>query len=62
MLAIAGMFPYGSDCVGVSLVRWMLSLTPAERLATLEDFLDFIQEARSEYAEEQVPFDPADAR
>jgi hypothetical protein len=42
-----GMSPYGSDGVDVTLVRWMLSLTPAERLAVLQDFLDFIEEVKA---------------
>jgi len=32
---------YDSAGVDMTLIRWMLSLTPAERLATLEDFVDF---------------------
>jgi hypothetical protein len=40
------MSPYGSDGVDVTLIRWMLSLTPAERLAVLQDFTDFVWEVR----------------
>ena len=32
---------YDSAGVDLTLIRWMLSLTPAERLATLEDSVDF---------------------
>jgi len=39
------MFPYDSAGVDVTLIRWMLSMTPAERLATLQDFVDFVWEA-----------------
>ena len=39
------MFPYANDGVDVSLIRWMLSLTPAQRLETLQDFVDAISEA-----------------
>jgi hypothetical protein len=38
---------YSPDGVDLSLVRWMLSLTPAERLDVLEDFVDFVTEARA---------------
>ncbi|HMC62136.1 MAG TPA: hypothetical protein VKJ01_23275 [Candidatus Solibacter sp.] len=48
------MFPYDSDGVDVSLIRWMLSLTPAERLATLQEFVDFVAEVRSRNAEEPI--------
>jgi hypothetical protein len=33
----ANVSDYGSDGVELSLIRWSLSLTPAERLAFLED-------------------------
>lgn len=56
------MLPSASDGVDVSLVRWMLSLTPAERLAVLQDFTDFLWEARGPDAQEQLSFDPANAR
>jgi hypothetical protein len=39
------MFPYENDGVDVSLIRWMLSLTPAQRLETLQDFVDAVAEA-----------------
>ncbi|HUQ04819.1 MAG TPA: hypothetical protein VM261_20095 [Kofleriaceae bacterium] len=32
------------DGVDVSLIRWMLSLTPAERLAVLQGFADSVAE------------------
>lgn len=35
-----------SDGVDVTLIRWMLSLTPAERLQVLEDYLEVIRTAR----------------
>ncbi|HUI57828.1 MAG TPA: hypothetical protein VLY04_22780 [Bryobacteraceae bacterium] len=56
------MSPYGADGVDVSLIRWMLAMTPAERLATLQEFVDFVSEARGEDAEEPVRVDPADAQ
>ena len=55
------MFPYESDGVDVTLIRWMLALTPVERLAILQDFVDFVWEARGEDAEEQVLFGLSDA-
>ena len=33
---------YGEDGVDVSLIRWMLSLTPAQRLEVLEDHVNDI--------------------
>ena len=56
------MFPYDSAGVDVTLIRWMLSMTPSERLATLQDFVDFVWEARGKDAEEQVLFGLSDAR
>ena len=35
---------YDSAGVDLTVIRWMLSLTPAERLATFEDFIDFAME------------------
>ena len=55
------MSPYGSDGVDVTLIRWMLSLTPAERLAVLEDFTDFVWEAAAENTTESKPRHPANA-
>jgi hypothetical protein len=46
------MTPEGSDGVDVTLIRWMLSLTPAERLEQLEAFTDFVREVRSRNAAE----------
>jgi hypothetical protein len=37
---------YDEAGVDISLVRWMLSLTPAERLTTLEDFSNAMLEIR----------------
>lgn len=39
--------PYSPDGVDLTLVRWMLSLTPAERLEVLEDCVNFVMEARA---------------
>jgi hypothetical protein len=38
---------YSPDGVDLTLIRWMLSLTPAERLGVLQDFVDFVAEARA---------------
>jgi hypothetical protein len=53
------MFPYESDGTDPTLIRWMLSLTPAERLAVLQDFVDFVSEARDRYAR-QIPANTRD--
>jgi hypothetical protein len=51
------MTPEGSDGVDVTLIRWMLSLTPAERLEQLEAFVDFVHEVRSRNAAEPDTLD-----
>ena len=38
---------HSEDGVDLTLIRWMLSLSPAERLAVLQDFIDFVSEARA---------------
>jgi hypothetical protein len=60
MLAVglSDMTPEGSDGVDVTLIRWMLSLTPAERLAAMQGFADALQEARAMDADRQLSFDP----
>lgn len=55
------MFPYGRDGVDVTLIRWMLFLTPVERLAVLQDFTDFVWEVRDANTTESKPFHPPDA-
>ena len=62
MLQMAEMSPYSSDGVDLTLIRWMLSLTPADRLAVLQDFTDFIWEARGGDASEPVSCDSPDAQ
>ena len=42
---------YSEDGVDLTLIRWMLSLSPAERLAVLQDFIDFVSEARARNTE-----------
>jgi hypothetical protein len=37
---------YDESGVDLTLVRWMLSLTPAERIAALQDHIDFAALAR----------------
>jgi hypothetical protein len=52
--------PDGSDGVDVTLIRWMLSLTPAERLDATQGFADALQEARVQDADRQLSFDSRD--
>jgi len=40
------MDPYDADGIDRSLIRWMLSLTPTERLEVLQSSIDLIQSAR----------------
>ncbi len=39
---------YSEDGVDLTLIRWMLSLTPTERLKVLEDNISAIQRLRSD--------------
>ena len=39
---------YSEDGVDLTLIRWMLSLTPAERLDVLQGFVDFVLETRAQ--------------
>lgn len=41
----------GSEGVDVTLIRWMLSLTPAERLAVLQQFVNSVLAIRARNAE-----------
>ncbi|MGA2576792.1 MAG: hypothetical protein ABSH24_12290 [Bryobacteraceae bacterium] len=38
---------YSPDGVDLTLVRWMLSLTPAQRLDVLQGFVDSVMEIRA---------------
>ncbi|MCK7592926.1 hypothetical protein M0G41_04490 [Lysobacter sp. CAU 1642] len=51
--------PEDADQHDLSLVRWMLSLTPAQRLAELESRLAFIHAARRHVT--QLSDDPGSA-
>jgi hypothetical protein len=37
---------YSEDGVDMTLIRWMLALTPAERLAVAQDCANFVLETR----------------
>jgi hypothetical protein len=50
------------DGVDVSLIRWMLAFTPSERLEVLEEFVDFVLEARSHNEREPIPVGPPNTR
>jgi hypothetical protein len=41
---------YSEDGADLTLIRWMLSLTPSERLQVLDDFTDFVTKARAFHA------------
>lgn len=56
------MSPYDSDGVDVTMIQWMLSLTPEERLQTLQDFVDFIWATASEDVRQQILRDHSQAR
>jgi hypothetical protein len=46
--------------VDVSLIRWMLAFSPSERLDVLEEFVDFVLEARRHNEREPIPVGPPD--
>jgi hypothetical protein len=50
---------YDKDGEDVSLIRWMLSMTPAERLDVLQSFVDELEEIREYRASHPVPQGPA---
>jgi hypothetical protein len=56
------MSPGYVDEIDVSLIRWMLSLTPAERLETLENFLDDLAEITDRNARRQISLDSSYTR
>jgi hypothetical protein len=43
--------PYDSSGVDVTLIRWMLDMTPAERLQVLQSFVDATWKARGAHDE-----------
>ncbi len=43
-----GVPTHSEDGVDLTLIRWMLSLTPAERLEALQGIVDFIESVRRE--------------
>ena len=45
---------HSDDGVDLTLIRWMLSLTPGERLAVLQDQVDSLLTLRAKF-ESQVP-------
>jgi hypothetical protein len=42
---------YDENGVDLTLIRWMLDMTPAERLATLQSFANALWKARGEHGE-----------
>ena len=41
---------YSADGIDLTLIRWMLSLTPAERLQVLQRFVNSVGEIRAQNA------------
>jgi hypothetical protein len=41
---------YGADGVDLTLIRWMLSLTPVERIEVLQRFVNSVEEIRAQNA------------
>jgi hypothetical protein len=52
---------YGPDGVDVTLIRWFLSLTPAERLAALEQHLDDLVQMRNLNRQDAIQGGTADS-
>jgi hypothetical protein len=48
---------YSDDGVDLTLIRWMLSLTPAERLETLQQYVDFVVQAHRRTSQPLPEFD-----
>ena len=41
---------YSAEGIDLTLIRWMLSLTPAERLQVLQRFVNSVEEIRAQNA------------
>lgn len=52
---------YSEDGVDLTLIRWMLSLTPWERLGFLEGAVESTLELRDAYRKSKVSADSSDA-
>ena len=50
---------YSEDGVDLTLIRWMLSLTPAERLGVLQQYVDSVLNIRAWNSETRLPPTPA---
>ena len=48
---------FSDDGTDLTLIRWMLSLTPDERLQVLEDHVAFLQDLRDANSAVQIPRD-----
>jgi len=53
--------PYSEDGVDLTLIRWMLALTPAERLETLQQYVDSVLSVRAWNSEARLPANPANS-
>jgi len=53
------MYPYAEDGVDVTLIEWMLSLTPAQRLEVVQSRIDEKAAIREYRAQRQVSRDPS---
>ena len=50
---------YSEDGVDLTLIRWMLSLTPAERLTVLQQYVDSVLTIRAWNSENRLSRTPA---
>jgi len=50
---------YSEDGVDLTLIRWMLSLTPAERLQVLQQYVDSVLSIRAWNSETRLSRTPA---
>jgi len=48
---------YSDDGVDLTLIRWMLSLTPAERLEALQQYIDSVATIRARNSQARLSFD-----
>lgn len=52
--------PYAPDGVDLTLIRWMLAMTPVERLDALQSWVDSLWEAWGDEAETRILFHTSD--
>ncbi len=57
-IEVEALADYSADGVDLTLIRWMLSLTPLQRLQFLEERINEILAIRESNVGNQTPFNP----